>query len=81
MRINKYIAACGVASRRKAEELILNGKVKVNGEVISDSIEVTVISSSSLNDLSKTDYFIFAFVAVFIICIGIAIPFLNKAGK
>lgn len=53
----------------------------LNGEVISDSIEVTVISSSSLNDLSKTDYFVFAFVAVFIICIGIAIPFLNKAGK
>ena len=30
MRINKYIASCGVASRRKAEELILNKKVKVN---------------------------------------------------
>lgn len=31
MRINKYIAACGVASRRKGDELIKSGKVSVNG--------------------------------------------------
>ena len=36
MRINKYIASCGVASRRKAEELILNKKVKVNGRLIEE---------------------------------------------
>lgn len=30
------MAKCGVASRRKCEELILAGKVKVNGEVISE---------------------------------------------
>lgn len=30
MRINKYLAHAGVASRRKAEELILAGKVTVN---------------------------------------------------
>lgn len=30
LRIQKYIAECGICSRRKAEELILNGKVKVN---------------------------------------------------
>ena len=36
MRINKYIASCGVASRRKAEELILDGKVKVNGKIIDE---------------------------------------------
>ena len=33
MRINKYIASCGVCSRRKAEELILSGQIKVNGEI------------------------------------------------
>lgn len=32
-RLQKVIAASGVASRRKAEELILAGKVKVNGEL------------------------------------------------
>lgn len=36
MRINKYIASCGVASRRKAEELILNKKVKVNGKIVNE---------------------------------------------
>ena len=36
MRINKYIAACGFASRRKADELVLNGLVAVNGEVINE---------------------------------------------
>ena len=36
MRINKYIASCGVASRRKAEELIINKKVKVNGKIVEE---------------------------------------------
>lgn len=36
MRINKYIASCGVASRRKAEELIISGRVTINGELVTD---------------------------------------------
>ena len=36
MRINKYIASCGVTSRRKAEELIINKKVKVNGKIVEE---------------------------------------------
>lgn len=36
MRINKYIASCGVASRRKAEEFIVEGLVKVNGTVVKN---------------------------------------------
>ena len=36
MRINKYIAACGVASRRKCEDLIKNGQIKVNGQVVTN---------------------------------------------
>lgn len=36
MRINKYIASCGVASRRKAEELINAGRIKVNGKIINE---------------------------------------------
>jgi len=35
-RLQKYMASCGVASRRKCEEIILDGKVKVNGNVISE---------------------------------------------
>lgn len=33
MRLQKYLADCGVASRRKAEEWIARGEVAVNGEV------------------------------------------------
>lgn len=35
-RLQKYLAQCGVASRRKCEEIILQGKVKVNGITISE---------------------------------------------
>ena len=41
MRINKYLAHCGVASRRKAEALILDGRVTVNGRIIRD-LSVTI---------------------------------------
>ncbi|MCL2371024.1 MAG: rRNA pseudouridine synthase [Firmicutes bacterium] len=36
MRINKYLAQCGVASRRACEQLVLDGRVKKGGRVISD---------------------------------------------
>lgn len=32
MRLNRFLARAGLASRRKAEEIILSGKVSVNGE-------------------------------------------------
>ena len=35
-RLQKYLANCGVASRRKCEEYILQGKVKVNGEIVTE---------------------------------------------
>ncbi|MBR5370382.1 MAG: rRNA pseudouridine synthase [Bacilli bacterium] len=35
-RLQKVIASSGVCSRRKAEELIVNGKVKVNGKVVTE---------------------------------------------
>ena len=54
-RLQKVIANSGITSRRKAEELILNGKVKVNGRVVltlgtqvdsSDEIEVNGVTIS-----------------------------------
>lgn len=36
MRINKYLSECGVASRRKSEELITEGRISVNGQVVVD---------------------------------------------
>lgn len=35
IRLQKHLSECGVASRRKAEELISLGKVKVNGHIAS----------------------------------------------
>lgn len=36
MRLQKFMQQCGVASRRKAEELIVQGDVSVNGKVITE---------------------------------------------
>lgn len=36
VRLNKYLARSGVASRRKADALIEAGRVQVNGEVVTD---------------------------------------------
>ncbi len=36
MRLQKMMASSGVASRRKSEELILEGRVKVNGELVTE---------------------------------------------
>ena len=36
IRLQKYLASCGVASRRKSEELIKDGYVKVNGVTVTE---------------------------------------------
>ena len=36
IRLNKYIASCGLASRRKADEIIEQGQVNVNGKIITE---------------------------------------------
>ncbi len=36
MRLNKYIASAGICSRRKADELIAAGNVKINGAVMRE---------------------------------------------
>jgi 23S rRNA pseudouridine2605 synthase len=35
IRINRYLALCGVASRRQADSLIKSGRISVDGEIIS----------------------------------------------
>lgn len=47
MRLNKYLAACGLGSRRGVEELILGGKVRVNGN-IADSLATQVESTDEV---------------------------------
>ncbi|MCL5772698.1 MAG: rRNA pseudouridine synthase [Actinobacteria bacterium] len=36
IRISRFLAQCGINSRRKCENLVINGKVKVNGEIIKE---------------------------------------------
>ncbi|HHJ6605946.1 TPA: pseudouridine synthase [Streptococcus pyogenes] len=62
MRINKYIAHAGIASRRKAEELIKQGLVTLNGQVITDlattvkSGDVVEIEGSPIYNEEKVYY-------------------------
>ncbi|MDL2289464.1 rRNA pseudouridine synthase, partial [Clostridia bacterium OttesenSCG-928-F22] len=35
MRLQKYLADAGVASRRKSEEIIAQGRVRVNGRTVT----------------------------------------------
>ena len=58
-RLQKVIAASGYTSRRKAEELIINGKVKVNGKTILelgtqvDSKDIIEVEGKVLNKENK----------------------------
>ena len=36
MRLQKYMALCGVAARRKCEEIIASGRVSVNGQIVTE---------------------------------------------
>jgi 23S rRNA pseudouridine2605 synthase len=36
IRINRYLSMCGVASRRKADEMVLEGKVEINRTIVRD---------------------------------------------
>lgn len=62
IRLQKYISECGVASRRKAEELIAAGKVKVNGKPasIGDKVDpkrdTVVVSGKKLVKSKKNTY-------------------------
>ena len=53
LRLQKYIADAGVCSRRKAEELIANGEVKVNGVVV-DVMGVNVLEEDEVTVSGKT---------------------------
>lgn len=62
MRINKYIAQSGICSRRKADELIANGNVKINGAVLKEpGYEVTdgdkvEVNGTQISAKQKAEY-------------------------
>lgn len=62
MRINKYLAACGIASRRECDRLISEGKVKVNGRIADLGIDVgeddEIFVEGNKVSLKKNEYYI-----------------------
>lgn len=62
MRINKYLASCGIASRRECDNLIKNGSVKINGVIASLGAEVKEGDNVTVNGntvtLKKNEYYI-----------------------
>lgn len=36
VRLNRYLAMCGLGARRKVEEFVTDGRVKINGEVVTE---------------------------------------------
>lgn len=48
MRLNKYIASCGIASRRKADDLITQGKVFINGKKVVKLATIVDLDNDSV---------------------------------
>jgi pseudouridine synthase len=48
VRLNKYLRDCALGSRRKCEELITGGLVKINGEVVTDLATLVDTDSDSV---------------------------------
>jgi 23S rRNA pseudouridine2605 synthase len=64
MRINKFIAKCGICSRRQADKLIISGKIKINDKIVTEL--ATIISNkdqvfyeNQLLKISQTELYIF----------------------
>ena len=62
-RLQKVIAEAGIASRRKAEELITAGKVKVNGKIITElgtkvSSKDTIEVNNQIIEKEKKEYYL-----------------------
>lgn len=64
-RLQKYLSAQGIASRRKCEELIKEGKVKVNGKIVkvlgtkvSKNDEV-LVDNKPVNSIEKEYYLLY----------------------
>ena len=62
MRINKYLAAAGVASRRECDKMISDGKVKINGRVAELGTEVggedEVFVNGNKVTIKKNEYYL-----------------------
>ncbi len=65
MRLQKYIAQCGIASRRAAEKLILDGEISINGKIITElgtkvdpENDIIFFQGTPINPIKKKTYII-----------------------
>lgn len=64
MRINKFLATSGVASRRASDKLIIDGVVKINGKICSPGDDVDLsndtvtVNGKIVNVVKKYEYYI-----------------------
>ena len=56
IRINKYLAECGVCSRRGADELIERGKVYVDGIKAEKEEKLAIIKKLQYQNLLEQDF-------------------------
>ncbi|MBR4667859.1 MAG: rRNA pseudouridine synthase [Butyrivibrio sp.] len=64
MRLNQYIASCGICSRREADKIIDAGRVSVNGEKASFGMQVTdgdVVEVNGKKITPKTETVVLAY--------------------
>lgn len=66
MRINKYLAECGVCSRRKADELVKEGRVSVNKKIVrevgtdvNENQDVVYVDGKKVVRVTHYDYLLF----------------------
>lgn len=65
VRIAKFIADCGVASRRGAEKLIADGAVQINGQIITDPVhfvdnnDTVMINGNQIHMRESTELYMF----------------------
>ncbi len=45
MRLNRFLARCGIASRRRSDELIQSGVIRINGEVVAEPGRVVTVDA------------------------------------
>lgn len=61
MRINKYLAMCGIASRRECDNILQEGKVTINGTLATIGMEVSdtdiVKVDNKVVSLKKNEYY------------------------
>jgi len=64
MRINKFLATSGVASRRASDKLIMDGVVKINGKICAPGDDVDLsndtvtVNGKIVNVVKKYEYYI-----------------------